>query len=80
MSTLENSKYEELCRLCATKTEMFLAINIFEDEGTIRQINKKIDSCLPVQVRFLIFAPTENIACLVFSMWLILIFNKNHCF
>ncbi|CAG9854479.1 unnamed protein product [Phyllotreta striolata] len=47
MSILQNSKYEELCRLCASKIEMFLAINIFEDEGTIRQ---KIDTCLPVQV------------------------------
>ncbi|KAG5898397.1 hypothetical protein JTB14_030375 [Gonioctena quinquepunctata] len=50
MAAMENSKYEELCRLCATKTTMVLAINIFEDEGTIRQISKKIDTCLPVQV------------------------------
>ncbi|CAG9829538.1 unnamed protein product [Diabrotica balteata] len=50
MTTLENSKFEELCRLCATKTEVFLAINIFENEGIIRQVSKKIDSCLPVQV------------------------------
>lgn len=52
MAAVDNPKYEELCRLCATKTTMVLAINIFENEGTIRQISKKICTCLPVQVRF----------------------------
>ncbi|KAJ8973764.1 hypothetical protein NQ317_017566 [Molorchus minor] len=47
---IENPKYEELCRLCATKTTMELAIHIFEAEGTIRQISKKICTCLPIQV------------------------------
>nr|CAI5826051.1 unnamed protein product [Callosobruchus analis] len=47
---MENSKYDELCRLCATKTTMVLSINIFENEGAIRQISKKIDTCLPVKV------------------------------
>lgn len=52
MAAVDNPKYEELCRLCATKTTMVLAINIFENEGTIRQISKKICTCLPVQVSF----------------------------
>ncbi|CAG9821543.1 unnamed protein product [Phaedon cochleariae] len=47
---MENSKYEDLCRLCATKTTMVLAINIFEHEGTIRQISKKIETCLPINI------------------------------
>ncbi|CAH1980623.1 unnamed protein product [Acanthoscelides obtectus] len=47
---MEHSKYDELCRLCATKSTMVLAINIFENEGAIRQISKKIDTCLPVKV------------------------------
>lgn len=50
MTSVENPKYEELCRLCANKTEVYLGINIFGHEGAIRQLNKKIDSCLPVQV------------------------------
>ncbi|KAJ8929269.1 hypothetical protein NQ314_018062 [Rhamnusium bicolor] len=50
MAAVENPKFEELCRLCATKTTMVLAINIFENEGTIRQISKKICTCLPIQV------------------------------
>lgn len=43
-------RYGDLCRLCATKTNMVLAINIFENEGTMREINKKIESCLPIRV------------------------------
>nr|XP_023020248.1 zinc finger protein 260-like [Leptinotarsa decemlineata] len=47
---MENSRYEELCRICATRTSMVLSINIFGDEGTLRQISKKLDTCLPIQV------------------------------
>ncbi|CAH0546825.1 unnamed protein product [Brassicogethes aeneus] len=43
-------RYGELCRLCATKTSLVMAINIFENEGEIRQISKKIESCLQVQI------------------------------
>ncbi|KAJ8924726.1 hypothetical protein NQ315_000878 [Exocentrus adspersus] len=50
MAEIETPKYEELCRLCATKTTMVLSINIFANEGTTRQISKKICTCLPVQV------------------------------
>lgn len=48
---VEPPKYDDLCRLCATKTTMVLALHIFENEGTIRQVNNKIHSCLPVKVR-----------------------------
>lgn len=50
MTGLDNIKYDELCRLCATRTTMVLAIHLFENEGTIRQICKKIDSCLHLKV------------------------------
>ncbi|KAJ8929273.1 hypothetical protein NQ314_018066 [Rhamnusium bicolor] len=50
MAAVENPKFEELCRLCAIKTTMDLAINIFENESTIRQISKKICTCLPIKV------------------------------
>lgn len=52
LAGVETPKYEELCRLCATKTTMVLAIHIFENEGAIRQINNKIHSCLPIKVNF----------------------------
>ncbi|KAK4873098.1 hypothetical protein RN001_015127 [Aquatica leii] len=45
-----NTTYSDLCRLCATKTNMILAINIFENEGAMREITKKIETCLPIQV------------------------------
>lgn len=46
----DNAHFGDLCRLCASKTSILLAVNIFESEGAIRQISKKIQSCLPVQV------------------------------
>ncbi|KAL3284014.1 hypothetical protein HHI36_018184 [Cryptolaemus montrouzieri] len=49
-ATVDSSRYGDLCRLCAAKTTLVLGINIFEDEGTIRQVRKKIECCLPVQV------------------------------
>lgn len=47
---LVNSRFDELCRLCAAKTTNMLGINIFENEGALRQVNKKIQSCLPIHV------------------------------
>lgn len=52
MPGVETPKYEELCRLCATKTTMILAVHIFENEGVIRQISNKIHNCLPIKVIF----------------------------
>ncbi|KAF7282865.1 uncharacterized protein LOC143203804 [Rhynchophorus ferrugineus] len=49
-SFLQNTKFHELCRLCAAKTELMLSVHIFEGEGPIRQLNKKIDNCLQIQV------------------------------
>ncbi|XP_030766059.1 zinc finger protein 260-like [Sitophilus oryzae] len=49
-SLLQNSKFHELCRLCATKTELMLSMHIFEGDGPIRQLSKKIDNCLQIQV------------------------------
>ncbi|GLV45931.1 Meiotic central spindle [Carabus blaptoides fortunei] len=40
----------ELCRLCASKVNVLIGINIFEGAGTVREINKKISVCLPIQV------------------------------
>ncbi|KAF5281583.1 hypothetical protein FQR65_LT14626 [Abscondita terminalis] len=50
MATEDNTRYSDLCRLCATKTNTILAINIFENEGAMRELNKKIETCLPIQV------------------------------
>lgn len=47
----EQLRYSDLCRLCAAKTSLVMAIHIFESEGEMRQIGKKIEACLPVQVR-----------------------------
>lgn len=50
MATGLIENYNDLCRICASKTSVLAGINIFEGEGTIREINKKISSCLPIQV------------------------------
>lgn len=45
------SEFDYLCRLCATK--ILMGLPIFHDDLTddqIRNIDKKITSCLPVQV------------------------------
>lgn len=44
------SRYEDLCRLCAMKTTVLLSVNIFAQEGALRQVDKKIESCLQFQV------------------------------
>lgn len=44
------TRYVDLCRLCANKTNIGLGIHIFENQGTSRQIDKKIETCLPIQV------------------------------
>lgn len=45
-----SSRYEDLCRLCAMKTAVLLSVNIFAQEGALRQVDKKIESCLQFQV------------------------------
>lgn len=52
MAATDTTRYGELCRLCASKTTLIIAINIYGNEGALRQIDKKIETCLPVQVRF----------------------------
>ncbi|XP_049813357.1 zinc finger protein 853-like isoform X2 [Schistocerca nitens] len=47
---LSTEEFNELCRLCAAKTNVLVGLPIFEDEGDTRQIFKKIKACLPVQV------------------------------
>lgn len=51
MATIDPSRYSELCRLCAATTTMILAVHIFQNEGVIGQLRKKIESCLSIQVR-----------------------------
>ncbi|GJQ67869.1 hypothetical protein Trydic_g16631 [Trypoxylus dichotomus] len=50
MATSDTTRYSDLCRLCGIKTGEVLGINIFADEGIVRQIYKKIEICLPVQI------------------------------
>lgn len=50
MASMDTTRFADLCRLCAAKTTVGLAINIFENEGAIRQLNKKIETCLPLHV------------------------------
>lgn len=49
-STVDLSRYGDLCRLCATKTTLVLGIHIFENEGSLREVRKKIECCLPLQI------------------------------
>lgn len=50
MAAMDTTRFLELCRLCAAKTCIGMGIHIFENEGAIRQINKKIETCLPLHV------------------------------
>ncbi|XP_017786267.1 PREDICTED: zinc finger protein 260-like [Nicrophorus vespilloides] len=50
MATVDTTRYVDLCRLCATKTNMVMGLSIFDSEGSVRQIYKKIETCLPVQI------------------------------
>ncbi|EFA00074.1 hypothetical protein TcasGA2_TC002889 [Tribolium castaneum] len=50
MAAIDPSRYNELCRLCAATTTMILAVHIFQNDGIISQLRKKIESCLSIQV------------------------------
>lgn len=51
MAVVEELSY--LCRLCAAKTGiLILGLPIFETGDQMRNIDKKIAACLPVQVKF----------------------------
>lgn len=43
--------FDYLCRLCAAKTGILMGLPIFEAGERLRNIDKKIAVCLPVQVR-----------------------------
>ncbi|XP_034938294.1 zinc finger protein 260-like [Chelonus insularis] len=43
-------EFDYLCRLCATKTGILMGLPIFEAGDRLRNIDKKIAACLPVQV------------------------------
>ncbi|XP_066599427.1 zinc finger protein 260-like [Prorops nasuta] len=43
-------EFDYLCRLCATKTGILMGLPIFETGDQMRNIDKKIAACLPVQV------------------------------
>ncbi|KAI5749338.1 hypothetical protein M8J76_006567 [Diaphorina citri] len=49
--TEELQEFNELCRVCANKTNILLALNIFEGDGSNRAIYKKINECLPIKVQ-----------------------------
>lgn len=44
------AEFGDLCRICGSKTNVLMGLNIFEKEGNMRQIYKKISECLPIQV------------------------------
>lgn len=48
MAVIDEIDY--LCRLCGTKTGILMGLPIFEAGDRIRNIDKKIAVCLPVQV------------------------------
>ena len=50
MAAIDPSRYSDLCRLCAATTTMILAVHIFQNDGIIGQLRKKIESCLSIQV------------------------------
>lgn len=58
MSGYRRVNYYELCRLCTSNegTKM----NIFREEGRRRQLQTKIQTCLPIQVRLDIFFSIEK--------------------
>ncbi|XP_011141484.1 zinc finger protein 2-like [Harpegnathos saltator] len=43
-------EFDYLCRLCAAKTGILMGLPIFEAGNQMRNIDKKIAACLPVQV------------------------------
>lgn len=48
--------FEYMCRLCTTKTGILMGLPIFEtgDDDQVRNIEKKIAACLPIQVSLII--------------------------
>lgn len=50
---MDHLEFSELCRICGSKTSVLMGLHIFEKEGDMRQIYKKITECLPIQVRFI---------------------------
>ncbi|XP_065161965.1 zinc finger protein 112-like [Atheta coriaria] len=45
------ARFSDLCRLCASKTgSAAKGLNIFANEANYRQIFKKIEACLPIQI------------------------------
>lgn len=58
MSGYRRVNYYELCRLCTSNegTKM----NIFREEGRRRQLQTKIQTCLPIQVSLNIFFSIEK--------------------
>jgi hypothetical protein len=52
MSVVDEIDY--LCRLCATKMGILMGLPIFEANEQMRNIDKKISACLPVQVKLII--------------------------
>ncbi|XP_014255698.1 zinc finger protein 260-like [Cimex lectularius] len=47
---IQLSEFSDLCRLCGAKTSVLMGLHIFDREGDLRQIYKKITACLPIQV------------------------------
>lgn len=43
-------EYDYLCRLCAAKLNILISLPIFGNNEKIKNIDKKIGACLPVQV------------------------------
>ncbi|KAJ8676310.1 hypothetical protein QAD02_012097 [Eretmocerus hayati] len=43
-------EFDDLCRLCATKMEILMGFPIFESGDPIKNMEKKITACLPVQI------------------------------
>nr|XP_018902663.1 PREDICTED: zinc finger protein 260-like [Bemisia tabaci] len=48
--TIEIADVNELCRTCGTRLGLVLAFNIFDKEGSVRQIFEKILACLPIKI------------------------------
>ncbi|XP_017754558.1 PREDICTED: zinc finger protein 260-like isoform X2 [Eufriesea mexicana] len=55
-------EFDYLCRLCATKTGILMGLPIFEAGDQMRNIDKKIAACLPVQVSLTDQLPKVEIA------------------
>ncbi|XP_059622004.1 zinc finger protein OZF-like [Phlebotomus argentipes] len=48
---VENTTYlDELCRICAVKCSI-LDVSVYSDVGQLKELQRKLDSCLPISVR-----------------------------